>query len=53
VKDYGQKWTEVSRRVGRTDADCHDRYRNCLADKAVRNSGMFLVLVDVYSSDGM
>ena len=50
----GQKWTEVSRRVGRTNADCHDRYRNHLADRAVRNSGMVLLLVDVvYSSDSM
>lgn len=54
VADLGQKWTEVSRRVGRTNADCRDRYRNHLADRAVRNSGMVLLLVDVvYSSDSM
>jgi hypothetical protein len=39
VADLGQKWVEVSKRVGRMSVDCRDRYRNHLAQQGVRKTG--------------
>lgn len=39
VEQLGQHWAQVSKRVGRTEQDCRDRYLNHLAGSHVRASG--------------
>jgi len=39
VVEFGQMWTKVSGRVGRTSHDCRDRYRNHLVDSDKRVKG--------------
>ncbi len=39
VTQFGQKWETISQHVGRTAADCRDRWRNHLANKRDRVTG--------------
>ncbi|KAF8607670.1 hypothetical protein BDV93DRAFT_434965 [Ceratobasidium sp. AG-I] len=39
VAELGQKWEQVSQRVGRMSSDCRDRYRNHLVDQDARVIG--------------
>ncbi|KAG9128193.1 hypothetical protein FRC07_003743 [Ceratobasidium sp. 392] len=39
VAELGQKWEQISERVGRMSSDCRDRYRNHLVDQDARVSG--------------
>ncbi|KAF9646964.1 hypothetical protein BDM02DRAFT_3117798 [Thelephora ganbajun] len=39
VNDLGQQWEKVSVHVGRTAADCRDRYRNHIQGREQRNTG--------------
>jgi Myb-like DNA-binding domain len=39
VVEFGQMWTNVSGRVGRTSHDCRDRYRNHFLDSEHRVKG--------------
>ncbi|KAG9080524.1 RNA polymerase I enhancer binding protein [Ceratobasidium sp. 370] len=39
VAELGQKWEQISERVGRMSSDCRDRYRNHLVDQDARVTG--------------
>ncbi|CAE6527383.1 unnamed protein product [Rhizoctonia solani] len=39
VAELGQKWEQISSRVGRMSSDCRDRYRNHLVDQDARVVG--------------
>ncbi|KAF8759836.1 Required for nuclear transport of RNA pol II C-terminus 1 [Rhizoctonia solani] len=39
VAELGQKWEQISLRVGRMSSDCRDRYRNHLVDQEARVVG--------------
>ncbi|KAG8745543.1 RNA polymerase I enhancer binding protein [Ceratobasidium sp. 414] len=39
VAEVGQKWEQISERVGRMSSDCRDRYRNHLVDQDARVTG--------------
>ncbi|CEL59474.1 DNA-binding protein REB1 OS=Kluyveromyces lactis (strain ATCC 8585 / CBS 2359 / DSM 70799 / NBRC 1267 / NRRL Y-1140 / WM37) GN=REB1 PE=3 SV=2 [Rhizoctonia solani AG-1 IB] len=39
VAELGQKWEQISMRVGRMSSDCRDRYRNHLVDQEARVIG--------------
>ncbi|KAL5636992.1 hypothetical protein ACGC1H_000839 [Rhizoctonia solani] len=39
VAELGQKWEQISSRVGRMSSDCRDRYRNHLVDQDARIVG--------------
>ncbi|KAG8763585.1 hypothetical protein FRC11_001154 [Ceratobasidium sp. 423] len=39
VAELGQKWEQISLRVGRMSSDCRDRYRNHLVDQDARVVG--------------
>ncbi|CAE6425596.1 unnamed protein product [Rhizoctonia solani] len=39
VAELGQKWEQISLRVGRMSSDCRDRYRNHLVDQEARVIG--------------
>ncbi|KAJ1308575.1 hypothetical protein OPQ81_004274 [Rhizoctonia solani] len=39
VAELGQKWEQISLRVGRMSSDCRDRYRNHLVDQDARVTG--------------
>ncbi|KAI0259331.1 hypothetical protein BC834DRAFT_906793 [Gloeopeniophorella convolvens] len=41
VKKLGQAWEKVSKRVGRSPADCRDRHRNHLKNLSVRRGGLW------------
>ncbi|KAH7887607.1 hypothetical protein F5I97DRAFT_1805530 [Phlebopus sp. FC_14] len=41
VADLGQQWEKVSEIVGRMSSDCRDRYRNHIANREVRVTGLW------------
>jgi len=41
VADLGQQWEKVSEIVGRMSSDCRDRYRNHIANRDVRVTGVW------------
>jgi hypothetical protein len=41
VADLGQQWEKVSEIVGRMSSDCRDRYRNHIANREVRVTGVW------------
>lgn len=41
VVDLGQQWEKVSEIVGRMSSDCRDRYRNHIANREVRVTGVW------------
>jgi Myb-like DNA-binding domain len=40
VSEVGQQWEKVSTFVGRMSSDCRDRYRNHIANREVRITGL-------------
>ena len=44
VLEFGPAWERVSEPVGRMAVDCRDRYRNHLAEKALRNFGKVILI---------
>jgi len=39
VRELGHSWDAISKRIGRSPANCRDRYRNHLAHRSERRSG--------------